>query len=125
MDLTALEAEHLRDVVESHAVGIAVDEEKRGLGGLESIGSEIVWLQLHRDDALDEVRELVGRRTELLVFGLDGRAFEAVGRQLRESVERLLDQAVAAEKGRNTDNLAHFLRMADGDLHRDAAAHAV
>lgn len=45
-----------------------------GLGGLEFIGSEIVWLQIHRDDALDEVRELVGRRTELFVFGLDGRA---------------------------------------------------
>jgi hypothetical protein len=30
-----------------------------------------------------------------------------------------------AEDGRNTDNFAHFFRMADGDLHLDDAAHAV
>jgi hypothetical protein len=71
MNLIAFEAEHLSDVVQSDAVGIAVYEKKRRLGGLESVGSEIVWLQLHRDDALDEVRKLVGRRTELFVFGLD------------------------------------------------------
>ena len=84
MNLIALEAKHFSDVVQSDAVGIAVYEKKWRLGGLESVGPEIVWLQLNRNDALDEVRELVGRRTELLVFGLDGRAFEGVGRQFRE-----------------------------------------
>jgi hypothetical protein len=62
-------------VIQSDAVGIAMYEKKRGLGGLESIGSEIVGLQIYPDDdALDEVRELVGRGTQLFVFGLDGRA---------------------------------------------------
>ena len=125
MDLIALKAEHFSDVVQSDAVGIAVYEKKRGLGGLEFIGSEIVWLQIHHDDALNEVRKLVGSGTEFFVFGLDGRAFEGVGRQFRKRVERFFDQAVEAEYGRNTDNFAHFFRMADGDLHRDAAAHAV
>src|ERR687897_3470745 len=107
MNLIAFEAEHLSDVVQSDAVGIAVDKKKRRPGGLEFTGSEIVWFQFQRDDALDEVRKLIGRRTELFVFGLDRRAFEGVGRQFRERVERFLDQAVAAEKRRNTDNLPH------------------
>ena len=33
--------------------------------------------------------------------------------------------SVVAEEGRNADKLPHLLRMADGDLHRDAATHAV
>src|SRR5688572_2050475 len=109
----------------SGAVGITVYEKKRGLGRLESIGSEIVWFQIHRDHALDEVREFVGRRTEPYVYGLDRRATESVGRKRCKRVERLLDPAVVAENGRHTDDLAHFFRMTDGDLHRDPAAHAV
>ena len=84
MNLIAFETEHLGDVVQADAVGIAVYEKKRGLRSFKFVGSEIVWLQLNRDDALDEVRKLVGRRTELFVFGLDRRAFEGVGRQFRE-----------------------------------------
>ena len=38
MNLTALESEHFSDVVQSDAVGIAVDEKKRGLIGLEPTG---------------------------------------------------------------------------------------
>ena len=71
MDLIAFEAEHFSDVVQPNAVGIPVNEKERRPGGLEFVGSEIVWVQLNCDDALDEVRKLVGRRTELLVFGLD------------------------------------------------------
>ena len=41
MNLIAFEAEHLGDVVESDAVGIAVYEKKWRLGGFESVGSEI------------------------------------------------------------------------------------
>ena len=41
------------------------------------------------------------------------------------SVERFLDHAVAAERGRNDDHLPHLVRMADRTLHRHAAAHAV
>ncbi len=124
-NLVALYAEHLSDVVQSDAVGIAVYEKKRRLGGLEFIGSEIAWLYIHRNDALGKVRELIGRRTELFVLGLDGRAFEGVGCQLRKHVERFLDPAVVTENGRNTDNFAHFLRMTDSNLHRDPAAHTV
>ena len=71
VNLIALEAKHLSDVVQTDAVGIAVYKEKWRLGGLETVGSEIVWRQLDRNDALHEVRKLVGRRTELLVFDLD------------------------------------------------------
>jgi len=62
VNLIAFEAEHLRGVVQSDAIGIAVYEKKRRLGGLEFVGSEIVWLQCHRSDALDEARKLVRRR---------------------------------------------------------------
>jgi hypothetical protein len=50
---------------------------------------------------------------------------QGVGCQLQKNVERFLDPAVVAENRRNTDNFAYFFTMANGDLHRDAAAHAV
>jgi hypothetical protein len=74
---------------------------------------------------LDELRKVVRRRAQLLVLGFDGRAFEGFRREFRERVERFLDHAVAAERGRNDDHLSHFVRMADRTLHRHAAAHAV
>ena len=125
MDLAALQAEHFRDVIEPHAVGIAVDEKHRRLGGLELVGAEVVRLQIDRDDALDEVREFVRRRAEFFVVGFDGRAFERFGGELREYVQRFLDPAVLAEHGRNADDLAHLVRMADRAIHRHAAAQAV
>jgi len=42
MNLIAFEAKHFSNVVQSDAVGIAMYEEKRGLGGLELSGAEIV-----------------------------------------------------------------------------------
>ena len=125
MNLAALQAEHFRDVIEPHAVGVAVDEEHRRFGGLELVGAEVVRFRSRRDDVLDEIREVVRRRAQFLVLGFDGRAFEGFRREFRESVGRFLDPAVAAERGRNADDLAHFFRMADRTLHRDAAAHAV
>ena len=82
-------------------------------------------LRSRRDDVLDEIREFVRRRAQFLVLGFDGRAFERFRSEVRECVERFLDPAVVAEHGRNADDLAHFFRMADRTLHRDAAAQAV
>ena len=101
MDLAALQAEHFRDVLEPHAVGVAVDEEHRRFGGLELVGAEVERFQSHRDHALDEVRELVRRRAQFLVLDFDGRAFERFGREFRDRVEPFLDEAVVAEPGRN------------------------
>ena len=79
MNLAALQTKRFRDVIEPHAVCIAVDEKHRRLGGLEPVGAEIVRLQIDREDALDEVREIVGRRAESFVVVFDGRAFERFG----------------------------------------------
>ena len=74
---------------------------------------------------LTKLRKVVRRRAQLLVLGFNGRAFEDVRREFRDSFERFLDHAVAAERGRNDDRLSHFVRMADRTLHRHASAHAV
>ena len=81
MNLAALQAEHFRDVLEPHAVGIAVDEKHRRLGGLELVGAEVVRFRSRREDVLDEIREFVRRRAQFLVFGFDGRAFECFRRE--------------------------------------------
>ena len=72
MNFVALQAEHFLDVLEPHAIRISVDKEHRRLSGLELVRAEVVRLQIDRDDPLDEIREFVGRRTQLLVFGFDG-----------------------------------------------------
>ena len=125
MDLTALQAKHFRDVLEPHAISVAVDEEHRRPGGLELVGAEVERFRSHRDHALDEVRELVWRRAQFLVLGFDGRAFERIGRESRDRVQPFLDKAVVAEPGRNDDHLSHFVRMTDRTLHCHGAAHAV
>jgi len=122
VDLAALQAKRFRDVIEPHAVCIAVDEKHRRLGGLELVGAEIVRLQIDREDALDEVREFVGRRAKSFVVGFDGRAFERFGGEVRECVQRLFGPAILAEHGRNTDDLAHLVRMADRAIQRNTAA---
>ena len=62
MDLAALQAVHFRDVIEPHAVGIAVDEKHRRFGSLEFIGAKVVWSQSRRFDVIDKIREFVRRR---------------------------------------------------------------
>ena len=59
-DLPALQPEHLRDVREAHAVGVAVDEEHRRFRGAELVGAEVVRFEVHRDRAPDELRNLSG-----------------------------------------------------------------
>src|SRR5436190_13538329 len=113
MDLATLKAKRFGDVIEPHAVGIAVDEKYGRFGGLELVGSEVVRLQIDREDALDEVREFVGRRAERFVVGFERRAFERFGGQERECVQPFFGPAVLAEYSRNTDDLAHLVRMAD------------
>ena len=88
-NLAALQAEHFGDVVEPYAVCIAMDEKHRRLGGLELIGTEVVRFGFRREEVLDEIREFVRRRAQLLVFGFDGRAFECFRREFRDSVESL------------------------------------
>ena len=86
----AFQAEHLRDVVKSDAIGIAVDEEHRRFRGLECFRAKVARLEVDRNHALDEVREFVRRRANSLVVGFDGRTLEGFGRHLREYVEGFL-----------------------------------
>src|SRR5438105_1084701 len=125
VDLAALQAKHFRDVLEPHAISVAVDEKHRRLGGLKLVGAEVVPFRSRGEDPLDEIRKVVWSRAQLLVLGFDGRAFEGVRREFRESVERFLYHTVTAERGRNDDRLSHFVRMADRTLHRHGAAHAI
>lgn len=122
VDLAALQAKRFRDVIEPHAVGIAVNEKHRRFGGLELVGAEVVRLQIDRDDALDEARKFVRRRAESFVVGFDRRAFECFGGEVRECVQPFFCPTVLAEHGRNADDLAHLVRMADRAIQRHAAA---
>lgn len=125
MDLAALQGKRFRDVIEPHAVGIAVDEKHRRLSGLELVGAKVVRPQIDREDALDEVREFVGRRAKSFVVGFDERAFERFGGEVGECVQPFFCPAILAEHDRNTDDLAHLVRMADRAIQRDTAAEAV
>src|SRR5437660_1440976 len=125
VDLAALQAEHLRDMFEPYAIGVAVDEEHRRRGGLELVSAEVVPTRSRGKEPLDELRKVVRGRAQLLVFDFDGGAFEGIRREFREQVERFLDHAVSSEHRRNDDHLSHFVRMADRTLHRYGAAHAV
>jgi len=53
---------HFRDMIEPHAVGIAVDEKHRSFGGLEFVGAEVVRSQSPRFDVIDKIREFFRRR---------------------------------------------------------------
>ena len=99
VNLVALEAEHFRDVIEPHAVGIAVDEEHGRFGGLELVGAEVERSQTHRPDVIYKIREFVGRRAQAFIFGFHRSSFEHFPRQCRPKVVRFLDPSVAAEPG--------------------------
>src|SRR5207302_8670454 len=125
VDLAAPQAEHLRDMFEPYAIGVAVDEEHRRRGGLELVSAEVVPTRSRGKEPLDEIRKVVRSRAQLLVFDFDGGAFEGIRREFREHVERFLDHAVTAKRGRYDDHLSYFVRMADRTVHRHAAAHAI
>lgn len=52
VDLATLQAKHLRDVREPHAVSVAVDEQHGRRGGLKLVGSEVVRFRGRGDDSL-------------------------------------------------------------------------
>ena len=89
VDLATLKAKHLRDVREPYAVSVAVDEKHGRRGGLELVGSEVVPFRGRGGESLDELRKVVRSRTQLLVLDFDGRAFEIVRREIRDSFEPL------------------------------------
>ena len=63
MDIAAaLEAVHFCDVIEPYAVGVAVDEEERGFGGLEVVRAEIVRPHSCRFDVIEKIEERVRYR---------------------------------------------------------------
>ena len=59
VDLAALQAKHFRDVLEPHAIRVAVDEEHRRFGGLKLVGAEVVPFRSCGEDPLDEIRKVV------------------------------------------------------------------
>jgi hypothetical protein len=83
VNLATFQAKHFRNMFESHAISVAVDEKHRRLGGLELIGTEVVRFRFRREEVLDEIRKFVGRRTQLFVFDFNGRAFEVLRREFR------------------------------------------
>src|ERR1700761_1527065 len=102
-----------------------MNEKHRRGSGLQPVRSKIVSFRSRGDDSLDESRKVVRGWAQPFVLGLYGRAFEIVGGELRDSIARFRDHAVAAKRGRNDDGLSHVVRMANRTLHRDSAAHAV
>ena len=99
VQIAPLEAIHFRDVVESHAVSVAVDEEERSFGGLEFVGAEIVRPHGRRFDVIEKIQEAAGHRIKFLPFGFGGRAFENLRRKIGPRVVRFLDPSFAADRG--------------------------
>ena len=98
MDPAALQAEHFRDVIEPHAVGVAVDEEHRRFGGLELVGAEVVRFQGRRFDVLDKIGNSSGVGLSFLYSVSMGEPLNASGGDVRECVEPFFDPAVAGGK---------------------------
>jgi len=57
VQISAFEAVHFSDVVEPHAVGIAVYEEHRRFGGSELFGAEVVWFHGRRFEVVEKIGE--------------------------------------------------------------------
>src|SRR5215217_9236516 len=120
----AEQPEQLDCVLEADGIRIPDDEQGRRRDPPNVLRRPSEGLQVELLQLGDEVGEVVRVRRGPEVFFFDRGPGEGFGRDGRGHLEQLGVHAVTRVGGRGEHELAHYLRVPDGDLKGNAAPHA-